>query len=60
MTLFQKVKSYRWDKKRILEYDPEIALLEDPKWLEVVALAQKTMVALKKNIEEAKNGLRQV
>lgn len=53
--LYQKVNKYRWDEKRILEYDPEIALLEDPKWLEIVALTKKTIQALKDNIEAVKS-----
>lgn len=53
--LYQKVDVYRFDDERMEKYDSEIALLEDPKWLEIVKLAQKTNQALKRNIEEVKN-----
>lgn len=52
--LYQTVDQYRMDGERILEHDPEIALLEDPKWLRIVNMAQQTTLALKDNIKEAK------
>lgn len=53
--LYLSLKKYRMDERRILEYEPDIALLGDPKWLEIVKLAQNTVQELKNNIDEVEN-----
>lgn len=54
--LYENVNNYELDEDRLLKYAEEEALLQDPKWLEIVALAQITCEALKRNIEEVKSG----
>lgn len=53
--LYEKVKNFKLDADRILKYDYEEAFFKDPKWLDVIALAQTTYETIGHYIEEVKN-----
>ena len=56
--LYEKIDKYELDVKRLENSDYKNALLTDPKWLEIVSLAQSTYDALEHYITEIENAER--
>lgn len=56
--LYQKVNGHEMNTERYVNYSFEEALLGDPKWLEIVDLAQQSYQALENYANEVENDKR--